>query len=123
MDKTHIPLTKWFWAIELVSMDKRGHSALSISRELEIGYPAAWCMLQRIRTAMMEKDWNYKLFGVVEMDGCFVGAAGEGGKRGRGTDKAKVLIGLSLSRNSGPLNIKMETAKYLTLMTRFPPSR
>jgi hypothetical protein len=63
---------------------------------------------------MIEKDWNYKLFGIVEMDECFVGAAGEGGKRGRGTDKAKVLIGLSLARSGGPLNLKMETAKDLT---------
>jgi transposase-like protein len=83
MDKTHIPLAKWFWAIELAGMDKRGHSALSISKELEIGCPAAWHMLQRIRTAMMEKDWSCKLFGVVEMDECFVGAAA-GAEKGAG---------------------------------------
>jgi len=31
MHRTHLPLTKWFWAIYLVACDKRGISALALS--------------------------------------------------------------------------------------------
>ena len=56
MDRSHIKLEKWFWAIYLVSTDKRGYSAMTLHKQLGIGYKAAWYMLQRIRTAMMERD-------------------------------------------------------------------
>ena len=36
MHRTRTPLVKWFWAIYLVSSDKRGHSALALSRKLDI---------------------------------------------------------------------------------------
>lgn len=113
MDKTHITLEKWFWAIYLVSTDKRGHSALALSKELGIGYKAAWYLLHRIRTAMMERDWDCMLSGIVEIDDAFFGAPDEGGKRGRGTAKTKVIVGLSVSEEKRPRFLKMEIAKNL----------
>jgi len=110
MDKTHIPLVKWFWAIFLVGTDKRGHSALSLSRELEISYKSAWYLLQRIRTAMTEVEQSTMLSGFVELDDSFFGAADNGGKRGRGTDKTKVIIGLSLTDDGSPKHVLMKIA-------------
>ena len=43
---------------------------------------------------MAERDFNYTLTGIVELDDSYFGAPTKGGKRGRGTDKAKVIIGL-----------------------------
>ena len=113
MDKTHLPLEKWFWAIYLMSVDKRGHSALQLSKEIQVSYKTAWHMTHRIRTAMMEKDWDYKLCGFVETDESYFGAPTHGGKRGRGTDKTKVIVSLSKTKNGSPLFVKMETAKKL----------
>jgi len=113
MDKSHIKLEKCFWAIYLVSTDKRGYSAIALQKQLGIGYKAAWYLLQRIRTAMMERDWNYMLSGIVELDDAFFGAADEGGKLGRGTSKAKVVIGLSLNEDGHPQYLKMEVVDNL----------
>jgi len=97
MDKSQTPLKKWFLAIYLMSKDKRGCSAMQLKRELKIAYDTAWTMSHKIRKAMGERDENYLLSGIVEMDEGFFGAPSEGeGKRGRGTDKTPVVIGLSL---------------------------
>lgn len=117
MDKSHIKLEKWFWAVYLVSTDKRGYSATALQKQLGIGYKAAWYLLQRIRTAMMERDWDYMLSGIVELDDAFFGAADEGGKRGRGTSKAKVVVGLSLNEKGHPQYVKMEVVDDLTADT------
>jgi ribosomal protein L37AE/L43A len=87
MHKSHTPLLVWFWAILLVAHDKHGVSAALLSRELEVSYPTAWLMLQKIRNAMGDRDANYKLAGLVELDEAFFGAPTEGGKRGRGTEQ------------------------------------
>ena len=114
MDRTRVPLRKWFWAIYFMSTDKRGHSALQLQKEIGVSYSTAWFMLHRIRKAMIEKDWDYKLSGIVETDEAFFGAPTHGGKRGRGTEKTKVIVSVSLSDDdNNPLFAKMETAKKL----------
>ena len=93
MHGTRTPLLKWFWAIYLVSTDKRGLSALALSKKLEISYWNAWTMLQKIRRAMRDRDTNYQLAGIVEVDDSFFGAPKEGGdKRGRGSSKTTVIV-------------------------------
>jgi transposase-like protein len=114
MDKTHIKLEKWFWAIYLVSTDKRGHSAKALERELNIGYKSAWYLLQRIRTAMAEQESKCILSGIIEVDDAFFGAADDNGKRGRGTSKTQVVIGLTLNEKGNPGYLKMEIVKDLT---------
>ena len=71
MEKTRVDLTKWFLALYLVAHDKRGTSAVMLSQELEISYKTAWLMLHKIRKAMIERDSQYKLAGIVELDDAF----------------------------------------------------
>lgn len=87
MHKTHTTLLTWFWASFVVAHNKRGVSATYIARELELTYPTAWLLLHKIRKAMGDRDINYKLAGLVELDDAFFGAPTEGGKRGRGTEQ------------------------------------
>jgi transposase-like protein len=108
MHKTHTKLLTWFWAIFLVAHDKRGVSATYIARELELTYPTAWLLLHKIRKAMGDRDANYKLVGLVELDDAFFGAPTEGGKRGRGTDQTPVLVGVSLNNQGAPQYVKMK---------------
>ncbi|GHV86958.1 hypothetical protein AGMMS50255_2540 [Spirochaetia bacterium] len=99
--------------------DKRGVSATRLQKELEISYPTAWLMLQKIRKAMEDRDEKYQLAGIVELDDSYFGAPKEGGKRGRGSEKAKVLVGVSLDKQGRPLQVKMsvvDTVKSAVLV-------
>jgi len=94
MHRTRTPLVKWFWAIFLVSTDKRGLSALALSRKINIGLKYAWTMLHKIRKAMEARDAEYQLAGLIQVDDAFFkGGVNKGGdKRGRGTAKVPVIV-------------------------------
>lgn len=108
MEKTRVPLQKWFWAMFLMGHDKRGCSAAQISRELDLCYSTAWFLCHRIRSAMGERDTQYLLKGYIEADDAFFGSPTKNGKRGRGTDKTVVLVGLSLDDKGCSQYAKMQ---------------
>jgi len=111
---THLSLQKWFWAIYLVSRDKRGYSALSLKNAIQVSYPTAWLMFHKIRQAMARKDEDYILEGTVIVDDAFFGGVVEDKKRGRGTEKANVLVAISLTKNlENPLFAKMKVIENM----------
>jgi len=105
MHRSHTPLRKWFVAIYLVSRDKRGFSALTLQKNIGVSYPTAWLMIHKIRDAMLQRDDGYLLADIVEVDEAFFGASG--GKQGRGTQKAKVIVQVSLTEDGNPQFAKM----------------
>ena len=105
--KTHMPLRQWFLAFYLVCQDKRGISAVQLSSQLGTTYKTAWYMLKRIRAAMGQRDKKHQLSGVIELDDSYFGGPTVGQKRGRGTEKAKVFVALSLSESGSPLYLRM----------------
>lgn len=113
MDKSHLPLLTWFWAIYMAARDKRGCSAMQLSHELELPYNTAWFLLHRIRYAMGQRDQRYLLSGIVELDDTYFGGPKPGGKRGRGTGKAKVLVGISKDEQGRPRFLKMQVVPNL----------
>ena len=113
LENTRTQLRKWFLAIYLAAQDKRGVSALLIAKEVEVAYSTAWLMLQKIRHGMTERDSLYALDGIVEMDDTYFGAPAKGGKRGRGTEKTKVVVGISLNSLGHPLFAKMKVVENL----------
>src|SRR5674476_1444135 len=50
MHKTHTTLEKWFWAIYLVARDKRGLSALALSKQIDVSYPVSYTHLRAHET-------------------------------------------------------------------------
>lgn len=112
MHHTHLPLTVWFWAIYLCANDKRGISAVQLSATLEISYESAWYLLRRIRKAMGQRDENYQLAGFVELDDAYLGGPKKDGKRGRGTTKPKMVVGLSL-KDGKPRFLRLELVNDL----------
>ncbi len=78
--KSHIPLPKWFFAIQLMIDSKRGVSAMQIKRMLEITYKSAWGMCHKIRAAMKKNDTGEVFNGVVQVDEVYIG-----GKKQRNT--------------------------------------
>lgn len=113
MHRSHLPLTTWFWAIYLVASDKRGYSASQLARQLELPYATAWFLLHRVRDAMGQRDADYLLSGLVEIDDAYFGGPTSGGKRGRGTDKAKVMAAVSLNEKGKPQFLKMQVVPNL----------
>jgi len=110
--RTRTSLRHWFWTIFLVAMDKRGHSALQLSKELNIPYNRAWLMLHKIRVAMAYRDKLYQLDGTVEMDEAYFGAP-DPGRKGRSTRRVKALVAIGLTEDNRPRFIKIQTIKRL----------
>jgi transposase-like protein len=53
---SHLPLTKWFAAISLMSDAKKGISASQLRRHIGMTYKTAWYVAHRIREAMREAE-------------------------------------------------------------------
>ena len=111
MHRSHLPLTKWFWAIYLVACDKRGISALALAGKIEVCYETAWSMLRRIRAAMETRDERYVLQGIVEFDDSYFGAGKKGnipGKGGRARGNQAVFVAVSKDEKGNPAYLKMQ---------------
>lgn len=115
--RSHVPLNLWFWAIYLFSRDKRGCSAVALKNALNVSYPTAWLLLQKIRSAMKSRDDEYILNGIVLVDEAFFGGKTQGKKRGRGTEKTTVLFALSLTTAGNPLFVKAQIVDDMKLET------
>ncbi len=111
LHRSHVRLTRWFLAFYLVCQDKRGISAVQLAIQLGVTYKTAWYMLKRIRTAMGQRDETHRLNGVIEFDDAYFGGPSVGKKRGRGTEKAKVFVALSLDTHGNPCHLKMRVTK------------
>jgi transposase-like protein len=114
--RTRTPLRQWFWAIFLVAKDKRGHSALQLSKELNIPYARAWLMIHKIRSAMAHRDLQYKLDGIVEMDETYFGSP-DRGKRGRSTRRTKAIVAVGVTGDNKPRFAKIATVRRLDSRT------
>lgn len=89
MERTKIPLTKWFWAAYLVATHTPGISALQLSKQFGVRYETIYMMLQKLRRGLVNPE-REKLTKFVEVDETFIGGKGKG-TRGRGaTGKALV---------------------------------
>ena len=89
--KTAMPLIKWFMAIWLVLVHKKGISSVQLSKDIGVTQKTAWFMLHRIRKALgldndvaiNEDDGDEKLNGTGEVDETFIG----GKNKNRHADK------------------------------------
>ena len=95
---THLPLSKWFLAIALITESKKGISANQLSRALGVQYRTAWYLAHRIRKSMVEAN-PPKLHGVVEVDETYIGGKQRGNK-GKMRNK-EVVVGIR--ERGGPL--------------------
>ena len=113
LHRTHMPLTQWSLAFYFASQDKRGISAVALMPMLGTSYKTAWYMLMRIRTAMGQRDKTHRLNGIIEFDDACFGGPTVGKKRGRGTEKTKVFVAVSLGERGNPLYAKMRVTQNI----------
>src|SRR5215216_2420501 len=71
LEGSSTPLTKWFYAIYLLTQSKSGISAAQLSRQLGVTYKCAFRMAHKIRELMSEGG---KISGTVQVDETFVRA-------------------------------------------------
>ena len=99
LQKTKVPLQKWFLGIALVLKAKKSLSSCQLARDLDMNQKSAWYMAMRIRKAMTDPTADL-LTGIVEADEAYVGGRPRKGnrcdddkpnKRGRGTSKMAVV--------------------------------
>lgn len=96
-EDSHIPLTKWFMAMQLVCSSKKGISAHQLHRMLGVTYKTAWFMEHRIRYAMTHSPFTGKLGGIVEADETYIGGKE---RRSAGPSKKTAVFAL-VERNGG----------------------
>lgn len=77
-ERSHIPLSKWFMAFQLMASSKKGMSAHQLHRMLKITYKSAWFLAHRIRHVMKQTPFGGKLGGIVEADETYIGGKSHG---------------------------------------------
>ena len=101
MEKTKIPLQKWFLGIGLMVNAKKSLSSHQLASDLELNQKSAWYMQQCIRSQMASEQGSILLQGIVEADETYVGGKPRKANRreddtndhprGRGTRKTPVI--------------------------------
>jgi transposase-like protein len=94
MEESRLPLRVWVYAFWKACSNKKGCSALQLSREMEITHKSALFVLRRIRHGIGDPEPRRKLSDTVEADEVYVGGKPRVkgiSKRGRGTSKTPVL--------------------------------
>jgi transposase-like protein/DNA-directed RNA polymerase subunit RPC12/RpoP len=73
--KSRTPLTKWFFAMYLMTSTRHGVAANELKRQLGVTYKCAWRMAHELRKLMATADSNRggKLSGHVEIDETVIG--------------------------------------------------
>jgi transposase-like protein len=76
MERSHIPLSKWLLAAQLMASSKKSMSAHQLHRMLDTSYEAAWFLFHRLREAANDIDGSGPLGGegkVIEADESYIG--------------------------------------------------
>lgn len=97
---SRLPLRYWFIAIHLITSTKKCFSALELQRQLGHNrYEPVWLLLHKLRDVMGQRDKEYVLTDVIELDEGFFSTVTIDSekhqplKRGRGSQKkSKVLV-------------------------------
>jgi hypothetical protein len=102
MERTHTPLSTWFWGAYLVSSITAGMSAVQFQRQLGLGrYETAFQLLHKLRAAMVRSDAD-QIGGVhtVELDEVWIGGRTRG--EGRGSHHKTLVVGAVEVRHRAP---------------------
>jgi transposase-like protein len=101
---SHIGLHKWFMAIYVFSMHKKGISSHQLASDLGITQKSAWFMLHRIRLAFKSESLGAMDCNTVEVDATYIGGKTKNKhawqrkemseKFGRGTGSKTAVLGI-----------------------------
>ena len=116
MERTHTPLSVWFWAAYLVASQTPGMSAVQFQRQLGLSrYETAFQILHKLRAGMVRPDQDRigsKPDELVEADETYVGGRIRG--KGRGVHDMVLVAGaveVRQRKRTSSLN-KRKTGRY-----------
>ena len=118
MERSHIPLHKWLYAMYLLVTARKGISSLQLSKEIGITQKSAWFVLHRLREAC-GSDLK-KLRGIVEIDETYVGGIEANKhehkklKAGRGAVGKSAVLGMR-ERGGRTVAMPIENADMATI--------
>ena len=98
-ERSRTPMTVWFEAAWLMTVQRNGTSATNLAASLPVGsYQTVWTMMGKLRSAMSTAEKS-KLSGIVEVDEWMHGGV-RPGQVGRGVGK-NIVIAAVETRQSG----------------------
>ena len=90
--KSSTNLTKWFFAMYLMTSTRHGVAAKELERQLGVTYKTAWRMAHELRKLMASADYKGPLSGHVEVDETVIGGyQKKRARRAKGTNKTIVM--------------------------------
>jgi transposase len=92
--KSPTNLTKWFFAMYLMTSTRHGVAAKEIERQLGVTYKCAWRMCHELRKLMASADYSGPLSGHVEIDETRIGGKQTRYDRRRKGDNKTIVMGL-----------------------------
>lgn len=110
-DNSKLELRKWYFAAFLMVSSKAGISAKELQSQIGVTYKTAWYVHRRLREAMQTANDKYTLKGTVTMDEAYFTGSENADtplKRGRGTNKSKVIVAVSLTDDDKPKYARMK---------------
>jgi transposase-like protein len=99
MERSHIPLSKWVLAAQLMASSKKSMSAHQLHRMIGTNYETAWFLFHRLREAANDMDTAGPLGGpneVIEADESYIG--GKARNKAYGPPPPKVAVFTLLER-------------------------
>ena len=121
-ENTKISLRKWFFAIYMITSNKKGVSSCQLSRDIKVSQKTAWYMLHNIRKTFFQSSED-TLTGTVECDEMYLGGAEKNkheskkteGTQGRSTKTKKPIFGM-IQRKGNLVAMTVKGTKADTLM-------
>jgi hypothetical protein len=98
-EKSRTNLTKWFFAMYLMTSTRHGVAAKEIERQLGCTYKTAWRMCHELRKLMAQADDHDPMSGHIEIDETLVGGRkrrhpGDKNRKGGRTGKHAIVMGM-----------------------------
>jgi transposase-like protein len=110
MERSHIPLSKWVLAAQLMASSKKSMSAHQLHRMLGTNYETAWFLFHRLREAAAELDNSGPLGGenkVVEADEAYIG--GKARNKAFGPPPKKMAVFTLVEREAELIRVTLRT--------------
>lgn len=94
-----LPLYKMLLGIYLFVQSQAGISGTDLADNLEINVNSARLFLRKLRVACKVENDEIKLTNLIDFDGGYLGGVDTGGKRGLGSKKQTILVGVEVVSN------------------------
>src|SRR5258708_8703428 len=123
MERSHIPISKWLLATQLMASSKKSMSAHQLHRMLDTNYATAWFLFHRLREAANGSAGSAPLGGenkVVEADEAYIGGKARNKAFGPPPKKMAVFTLVEREGRARSKHVADVTAKTLreTIVTR-----